>query len=152
MDSKRIRHQNIYSALDLIENFEQNLNYLSITDKFGHSSDNTELSSIVLLNLGQILPSKLEYLSLSLKINASDFEVFLKNSQNTFIKKLIIRNNLFGKCQNVLPYIKEYIMKEKRVKYWRQDSTTALSRQTVEGFSVNKTEEKRYKRLEIFYE
>ncbi|CAB4414694.1 unnamed protein product [Rhizophagus irregularis] len=44
----------------------------------------------------------------------SDFEVFLKNSQDTFIKKLLI-NNLKG--QDILSYIKEYIMKKKRVKY-----------------------------------
>jgi len=71
-------------------------------------------SSIILQNLGQILPSKLEYLRLFLYIKASDFEVFLKNSHNTFIKKLVINNR---SNEDILPYIKEYIMKEKRVKY-----------------------------------
>ena len=113
-------NQHINSVFDIIENIEQSLNYLTIdiaTTRY-LVQKHAEISSIVLLNLGQILPSKLEYLSLILsKISTCDLEVFLKNSQNTFIKKLIIRNNLFGKCQNVLPYIKEYIMKKKRVKY-----------------------------------
>ncbi|PKK69083.1 hypothetical protein RhiirC2_748999, partial [Rhizophagus irregularis] len=50
--------------------------------------------------------------------------MFLKNSQNTFIKKLLI-NNRGSKdkegCDDtndlILSYIKEYIMKKKRVKY-----------------------------------
>ncbi|CAB4427784.1 unnamed protein product [Rhizophagus irregularis] len=52
-----------------------------------------------------------------------DFEIFLKNSQNTFIKKLLITNRKMKdeKCQvihdSILFYIKEYIMKKKRVKY-----------------------------------
>ncbi|GBB88165.1 hypothetical protein RclHR1_01470013 [Rhizophagus clarus] len=76
--------------------------------------------SILLQNLGQILPPKLEYLDLTI-INISDFEIFLKNSQNTFIKKLLIKNiRNRGQQQEIekfLPYIKEYIMKKKRTKY-----------------------------------
>ncbi|PKK67466.1 hypothetical protein RhiirC2_751718, partial [Rhizophagus irregularis] len=91
---------------------KQSLNYLTI--KITGWENYIEYSSIVLQNLGQILPFKLEYLNLSLHIKMSDFEVFLKNSQDTFIKKLLI-NNLKG--QDILSYIKEYIMKKKRVKY-----------------------------------
>ena len=75
----------------------QQLNYLNI-----HEPD-AELSSILLRSLGQILPFKLEYLRLELMINTSDFELFLKNSQSTFIKKLIIRNKN-PSSQNILPY------------------------------------------------
>jgi hypothetical protein len=109
--------QNIYKTFHLIEKVEQSLNYLII------ESYDDKHSSIVLQNLGQVLPSILEYLSLILKINTSDFEIFLKNSQNTFIKKLLIKNVRYGKREelekkkNILPYIKEYIMKNKRVKY-----------------------------------
>ncbi|EXX74640.1 uncharacterized protein OCT59_006907 [Rhizophagus irregularis] len=103
-------NQIIYLALDLIENIRQNINYLSI-DIYG-SSDNCD--SFILRNLGQKLPLKLEYLCLNLNINTNDFEIFLKNSQNTFINKLLI-NNL--KAENILSCIKENIMKKKRVKY-----------------------------------
>jgi hypothetical protein len=56
---------------------------------------------------------------LTLNINTSDFEIFLRNSHNTFIKKLLIKNIRYEKQEklekmNILPYIKEYIMKEKR--------------------------------------
>jgi hypothetical protein len=114
--------QNIFPALDLIENIKQNLNYLIINfcqfDIYHSSlnSDNT-LSSIVLQNLGQILPNRLEYLSLALKININDLEVFFKNSQNIFIRKLLIRNKLYQKGDDILPCIKKYVMKEKRVTY-----------------------------------
>ncbi|CAB4435851.1 unnamed protein product [Rhizophagus irregularis] len=68
----------------LIENNQHSINYLNI--EVDLLIDHTDLSSSVLQTLGQILPSKLEYLRLRLCINTSDLEIFLKNSQNTFIK------------------------------------------------------------------
>ncbi|PKC64270.1 hypothetical protein RhiirA1_396213 [Rhizophagus irregularis] len=108
----KFKDQIVYLLFDLIENMKQSLNYLTIS--VAGCENCIESSSIVLQNLGQVLPFKLEYLNLNLHIKMSDFEVFLKNSQDTFIKKLLI-NNLEG--QDFLPYIKEYIMKKKRVKY-----------------------------------
>jgi hypothetical protein len=108
--------QNIYKTIHLVEKVKQSLNYLTI------QSYNDEHSSIILQNLGQILPSLLGYLNLALKINTSDFEIFLKNSHKTFIKKLLIKNIRYGKREelkkkNISPYIKEYIMKKKRARY-----------------------------------
>ncbi|PKY33613.1 hypothetical protein RhiirB3_452651 [Rhizophagus irregularis] len=72
--------------LNLIESFNQNLNHLSITiEDYQDRSNNIKCSSIILQNLGQILPSKLDYLNLVLYIRENDFEIFLKNSQNTHI-------------------------------------------------------------------
>jgi hypothetical protein len=102
--------QNYQAALSLI-GLVQNLNLLSIT------IDDIEFSSILLVNLGQILPIKLDYLKMDLKIKEDDFEIFLKNSQNIFIEKLLIRNRILNGCKDILPYIKEYIMKKKKVKY-----------------------------------
>ncbi|GET66589.1 hypothetical protein GLOIN_2v1762223 [Rhizophagus irregularis DAOM 181602=DAOM 197198] len=83
----------------IIKNNQHNINYLTIA----------------------ILPPKLEYLCLVLLFNTSDLEIFLKNSQNTFIKKLLIRNIvMYGDGDgdfNILFYIKKYIMKKERVKY-----------------------------------
>jgi hypothetical protein len=108
-------NKNIYLAFNLIENIGQNLNYLSID--YTYKSIGIETSSIVLQNLGQILPFKLDYLNLTLMIKyASDFEIFLKNSQNTFINRLCIKNELL-EGEDILPYIKEYIMKKRRVRY-----------------------------------
>ncbi|CAB4426527.1 unnamed protein product [Rhizophagus irregularis] len=102
-----------YQALNLIENIKQNLNYLTIHIWIDNTG--TDCCSIILQNLGQILPSKLEYLCLRLPhIKANDFEIFLKKSKDTFIKKLLICNN---EGQDILPSIKKYIMKKKRAKY-----------------------------------
>ncbi|CAB4426523.1 unnamed protein product [Rhizophagus irregularis] len=111
-------NQIIYLAFNLIENFK-NLNYLHIiSDENSQLINNIECSSIILQNLGQALPSKLDYLYLFLCIKASDLEVFLRNSQNTFIKKLMIYNDIeYSDDNNILPYIKKYIMNEKRVEY-----------------------------------
>jgi hypothetical protein len=105
----------IYKMFHLIEKVKLSLNYLSI------ESYDYEHGSIILKNLGQILPFKLEYLSLALIINTSDFEIFLRNSYNTFINKLLIKNIIYGEQKelenNVLPYIKKHIMKKKRIMY-----------------------------------
>ncbi|POG71891.1 hypothetical protein GLOIN_2v1875595 [Rhizophagus irregularis DAOM 181602=DAOM 197198] len=71
---------NIYP---FIENNRYNINYLTIEVDF--HDDYTGLSSTVLQNLGQVLPSKLKYLCLSLAFKTNDLEIFLKNSQNTYI-------------------------------------------------------------------
>ncbi|PKC64169.1 hypothetical protein RhiirA1_462767 [Rhizophagus irregularis] len=46
--------------------------------------------NIKFLDLGQALPSKLEYLSLTVSIINSDFRTFLENSQDILINKLLI--------------------------------------------------------------
>ncbi|GES72753.1 hypothetical protein GLOIN_2v1881853 [Rhizophagus clarus] len=118
-------NQIIYPIFKLIENIKQSLKYLTIY--LQNRNVEMESSSIVLQNLGQILPPKLEYLNLNLYIiKANDFEIFLKNSQDIFIKKLLIKN-ING--QNILPFIKEYSMKKKMIKY------LALSNIIYERFS-----------------
>ncbi|CAB5192193.1 unnamed protein product [Rhizophagus irregularis] len=101
-----------YQILNLVENIQQNLNYLTIDVWYDNTGSN---SSTILLHLGYYLPSKLEYLCFDLHyIKASWFEEFLRQSQHTFIKKLLINSS---EGQDILPFIKEYIMKKKRVKY-----------------------------------
>jgi hypothetical protein len=109
--------RSIVSAIDLIKNIQQNLSYINIYFIDYNSCHNEKLGSIILQNLGQILPYRLEYLCLVFKINANDLELFFKNSQNIFIKKLLIRNKFYKKGDNILPCIKKYVMKEKRVTY-----------------------------------
>ncbi|GBC02666.1 hypothetical protein RclHR1_04740009 [Rhizophagus clarus] len=120
IDLIRFDDQNVFSAFDLIKNFQQNLNYLNINFcQFGREqlSYDDKLSSIVLQNLGQILPYKLEYLGLALKINVNDLKTFFENSHCIFIRKLLIRNKVYQESDDILSCIKKYIMKEKRVTY-----------------------------------
>ncbi|RGB29616.1 hypothetical protein C1646_795111 [Rhizophagus diaphanus] len=104
-------YQNIDLVFNLLKNIRQNLNYLTI-----YIDGEIRFSSIELQNLGQILPFKLKYLSLIPAINGIDLGIFLKNSQSTYIEKLLIRNAK-SVNQKTLYYIREYIMKKKRVKY-----------------------------------
>ena len=110
---------------DLIKHFGKALNYINISN-IGHhashhiqsSSELIKLGSIILQGLGQILPSKLEGFKLQLSFTVSDFEVFLRNSKNTFIIRLLISNEMQVESEdNFLPYIEEYIVKKKKVKY-----------------------------------
>ncbi|RGB22297.1 hypothetical protein C1646_822608 [Rhizophagus diaphanus] len=115
LDLHKIETHTTSLIFGLIENIKQNLNYLSIS--IGNCQDSN--IKLILQNLGQTLPCELEYLSLFLYIEANDFEIFLKNSQDTFFKKLLINNMMreYNDGIEILPYIKEYIMKKKRVKY-----------------------------------
>ncbi|PKY31406.1 hypothetical protein RhiirB3_448998 [Rhizophagus irregularis] len=151
---KNIRFFNLYKIknqinsliFNLIENVKQNLNYLTMsTSSYG----NNECSSIILQNLGQILPSKLEYLNLILHIKENDFEIFLKNSQDTFFEKLLI-NNIEG--QNILPCIKEYIMKNERVKhlgYNGKNGDLSKLKDEVKEFKLHNIKVQRYNELFI---
>ncbi|CAB5206075.1 unnamed protein product [Rhizophagus irregularis] len=108
-----LKNLNFINNIRNLKYYGQNLSYLSINIvKDGY--DNIEGSSIILQNLGQALPSKLEYLSLVLTINRSEFRIFLQNSKDTFINKLLIMQ--IGR-DDILRYTKEFIMNEKRVKY-----------------------------------
>ncbi|PKC50662.1 hypothetical protein RhiirA1_485667, partial [Rhizophagus irregularis] len=118
-----------YQLLNLIENIKQSINYLSI-DIWYDYIETGGYSSIILQNLGQTLPSKLEYLSLNIyQIKTSDFELFLNNIQDTFIKKLVIKN--FQSQVDILPFIKEYIMKKKRVKYLAIKGSSLVNKELI---------------------
>ncbi|CAB5182236.1 unnamed protein product [Rhizophagus irregularis] len=110
--------QSIHLVFNLIELINQNLNYLFI-DPFviSYNDHYYDASSIILRNLGQILPVRLEYLDLILRINTNDLEIFLRNLQNNFIKKLLINGIKEKEGQDIFPYIKEFIVEKKRVKY-----------------------------------
>ncbi|PKK64513.1 hypothetical protein RhiirC2_787389 [Rhizophagus irregularis] len=116
-------NNNINPTFNLIKNNMQNLNYLFIEfdlefDDYNLSDDVIKISSIILQNLGQILPSRLEYLCLELSFNMNDLEIFLNNSQNTFIKKLLIKNIVQDENDNhILSFIKDFIKKKNMVKY-----------------------------------
>ncbi|PKC55271.1 hypothetical protein RhiirA1_475917 [Rhizophagus irregularis] len=143
---KFVWNENYFLVLNLIESFNQNLNHLSITiEDYQDRSNNIKCSSIILQNLGQILPSKLEYLVLYIREN--DFEIFLKNSQNTSIKKLLIMQK---DNDDIIYYIKNFIMKEKRVKY------LAIWNSKYEGLPYFENEVKKFElyniKLKYYYD
>ncbi|PKK64510.1 hypothetical protein RhiirC2_787384 [Rhizophagus irregularis] len=117
LETTWLDNESVYLLFSLIENITQNLSYLIINYIDFNYFDRHNISSIILQNLGQILPLKLEYLNLILSVNTSDLKIFLENFQNTFIKKFLIRNTKNDESQDIFPYIKEYIVKKKRVKY-----------------------------------
>ncbi|PKY16827.1 hypothetical protein RhiirB3_521490 [Rhizophagus irregularis] len=138
----------IYKVFNLIENIKQNLNYLSIDTSYYFS----DINNFVLRNLGQALPSKLEYLSLIHTVEKSYFKAFLENSQDIFINKLLI--NLQGDSDDILQYIKEYIMKEKRVKYLaikniKKDRELFDLKDEVKEFELHNIRVRRYSELFI---
>ncbi|PKY19796.1 hypothetical protein RhiirB3_523787 [Rhizophagus irregularis] len=111
---KSVDDRNIHSTFNLIKNIGYNLNYLDI-----NFPQNFNLCSIILQELGQILPKKLKYLNLNIIINLNDFKIFLNNSKNTFIEKLLILNNNSNdeNDERILIYLKEHNMKIKRLNY-----------------------------------
>ncbi|RGB29775.1 hypothetical protein C1646_818311 [Rhizophagus diaphanus] len=110
-----------YQIFNFIENIKQNLNYLSIMHDYNGKGDT---SSTILQNLGQILPSKLEYLLLGLN------------------------------RQDILPLIKKYIMKKKRVRYLAinndfYESTSDICSDNIKEFISLKDEVKEFRLYNI---
>ncbi|RGB41335.1 hypothetical protein C1646_795086 [Rhizophagus diaphanus] len=151
-------YQNINLLLDLIKKLRQNLNYLIINSSYLTTNKNIEISQIILQNLGQILPFKLEYLNLDLAFTkGSDLEIFLKNSQNTYTNKLLIKNTKNFESQDILPYIKEYIVKKKRVKYlcileslYRIDKDFYSFKDKAKEFQLHDIQVLNYKDFDIY--
>ncbi|RIA91678.1 hypothetical protein C1645_821687 [Glomus cerebriforme] len=159
------KSQNIFLLFDIIKNIGENLNYITI------SSSTSRHSSLILQGLGQIIPSKLEYLNLSITIVASDFELFLKNSHNTFIKTLLIRNShkteycydrlTFNQwipqpdvCeQDILLYLEKYIVEKKRVEYLAYNDSRDLiaSKDIVKKFESYNIKVRNYYDLIVYY-
>jgi hypothetical protein len=148
-ESYEVNHHHTFLSLNIIENIHQYLNYLSI------SSKTFKNSSIILKELGKLLPLKLEYLNLILTFNENDFEIFLKHIQNIniFIKKLLIHDNNYLAKQDILPFIEQYIMKERRVKYLAFKDTEDLFyiKDKVKEFKSFDIEVHDYDTLDIYY-
>ncbi|GBC38119.2 hypothetical protein GLOIN_2v1550780 [Rhizophagus irregularis DAOM 181602=DAOM 197198] len=108
--------QKAHIVLDSVKIFVQNLNYLSMYFYIPYGEKNESTIELV-LRLAHILPCKLEFLNLSFngEIKKNVWEVFLKNLRHIFVKKLLFEINIL--LADILPYIKEYIMKEKRAEY-----------------------------------
>ncbi|RIA91671.1 hypothetical protein C1645_875279 [Glomus cerebriforme] len=132
--------------------------YLENFGSFSRLNESELLESII--KYCQILPFKLEYLNLRLIIKPNDFEIFLKNSQNTFIKKLLIKNMNY-QTRDILPHIeviKKYIIKKKRVEYlaikrasWpsRVDKELFLLKDEVKEFKLHNIQVLRFDDLYI---
>ncbi|CAB4426550.1 unnamed protein product [Rhizophagus irregularis] len=101
-----IRYLNINKIVPSIEKWLEANNRTSKIRVGNYQDFGIEL---LLQNLVQALPSKLEYLSLDLCIRAIDFKVFLKNSQDTFFKKLVI-SNIRWEGGNYIDYIDILLM------------------------------------------
>jgi hypothetical protein len=155
LDLYRLESRIAYLLFNLIENINQNLNYLSINEEYLLLNDNIEFSSIILQNLGQTLPSKLEYLNLVLHIKVNDFKIFLENSQNTFINNFLIMQK---GSDDILHYIKEYIMKKKRinhlaikntfiVRYYEQNNDLFNLKEEVKEFKLHNIDVQSYSDL-----
>ncbi|CAB5192249.1 unnamed protein product [Rhizophagus irregularis] len=129
--------QKVHIVLDSVKIFGQNLNYFSI-GVFIHHEKNESIIEM-LLKLAQVLPCKLEYLELyftGTPIVKNVWEVFLKSLKHIFIKKLLFNiNNLLD---DILPYIKEYIMKEKKAEYLAIVGYTETQLSTYSNYSSHK--------------
>ncbi|RGB23446.1 hypothetical protein C1646_774487 [Rhizophagus diaphanus] len=131
--SNFIQHLNTYKTDNYLENIGFGLSrnneykiklfklvkikikFLEIFGIFGFNDQN--IYSV--LNLIKNVQQNLKYSNLlgKLILNINNLEIFLKNSQSIFIKKLLIGNLINRISEDILPCIKKYIMKEKRVTY-----------------------------------
>ncbi|CAG8625330.1 8349_t:CDS:1 [Funneliformis caledonium] len=78
--------------------------------------DDLKVSSMILRELGQLLPSNLKYLDLSFVFDPKDLKIFFDNCKHVNLRQLLIRNNSKNTLNSTLSVIKEFI-REKRLDY-----------------------------------
>ena len=113
----------------MITNFVNTLKYLTLEIKFHNSkhfaynvsfnvNDNElKTSSMILKELGNLLPFSLYYLDLNLVINPNDLQILFKNhNQFVELKRLLIRNRSSRNLDVTLNVIKEFV-KEKNLDF-----------------------------------
>jgi len=84
--------------------------------RFTDQIDDVKVSSIILRELGQLLPKDLKYLDMSLVYNPKDLKTFFNNCKHVNLKQLLIRNNSKNTLNSTLDVVKDFV-KEKRLEF-----------------------------------
>ncbi|RIA93829.1 hypothetical protein C1645_761603, partial [Glomus cerebriforme] len=94
-------------------------------------------------------------------IDTNDFEVFLKNSQNIFIKKLLICNEIKNfnfelfisryYDEGILPFIEKYVMEKKRIEYLAYKDDVNMLKDKVKRLESYNIKVRDYNVLNICY-
>ncbi len=115
-----IGYGNIPQLYNLIIHFNKHLKYLSLQNKYywwsnGSIENNLKISSMILKELGQILPDSLEYLDLCLIIDPNALKIFLNNYKPIKLNKLLVKNYNEKNIVITFNILKEFV-REKKVK------------------------------------
>ncbi|CAG8504491.1 3486_t:CDS:1 [Funneliformis mosseae] len=113
-----IDYVNIPQLYKLITQVRKNLKYLSLQNKNYHppyillsgNKDNLRVSSMILENLGQILPSSLNYLDLNLVIDPTNFKDFLDNCKHFVrLSRLLVKNKNIKEIDDTFNILKKFV-------------------------------------------
>ncbi|CAG8640575.1 9413_t:CDS:2, partial [Rhizophagus irregularis] len=128
----KLNHDNIPDLNDLILNFSNTLKYLTldidcirITTPYMEDDDSNVIqnmkktSTLLLQQLGQLLPPTLEYIDLFLIIDPINLEIFLNNIKHIKnLKKLLLRNSREFYLDENLKLLKDFIIEMFSIKYF----------------------------------
>ncbi|GBB85614.1 hypothetical protein RclHR1_01210022 [Rhizophagus clarus] len=127
-----IDYKNVPQICRLVTYFRNHLNYLTLEYKFKffnsnaldllptntNKYENQKGSSVLLKELGRILPTNLNYLNLYLSIDPSQLNDFLIFCKYSGLKKLLIRNNNGDNLQNNLNLLKDFAVGNNNLDYF----------------------------------
>ena len=89
----------------MIHKFNDSLKYLTIETK-----STTAISSIILSELGKILPHSLFYLDLRLFLDSKYLQIFFEDCSQIELKRLLFKVSCYNKCKDCnLKIIKDFV-------------------------------------------
>ncbi|CAI2163862.1 11055_t:CDS:1 [Funneliformis geosporum] len=113
-----IDYVNIPQLSKLITHVRKHLKYLSLQNKNYHppyilllgNKDNLRVSSMILENLGQILPSSLNYLDLNLVLDPINLKNFLDNCKHIVrLSRLLVKNKNIKEIDDTFYVLKKFV-------------------------------------------
>src|ERR1043165_4662090 len=103
-----INYNNIPKLYELITHLNEHLQYLSLQHYY-----NLNVGSMILTELGQILPDPLKYLELSFKIDPNDLKILLGHCKLIELKTLLVRNFNHKNVDVTFNILKEFVRERK---------------------------------------
>ncbi|CAG8579839.1 14438_t:CDS:2 [Funneliformis caledonium] len=115
-----IDHVDILPFFKLITHVRKNLKYLSLSNKTSDcmsisiNMDHLRVCSMILDNLGQILPDSLKYLELKLEIDPTNLKIFLDNCKHIDgLSRLLVINKYNKDIKITFELLKEFVSEKK---------------------------------------
>jgi len=127
----RIGYENVPQLYRLINN-NKHLKYLSL------EANKLKISSMILKDLGQVLPNSLKYLNLDLHIDPNDLKIFLENCKHVVgLNHLLVRNGNIENIDVTFNVLKEFV-REKRVKDFAYDVNRHFNPNDLDHLNLDK--------------
>ncbi len=123
------KDKDIYQLYKLITHIDNRLKYLSL--------EIYTFNSMILKELGQILPDSLEYFNLNLAIDPDELKNFLNECEHVGLNKLLVRNKNEKNVDVTFDILKEFV-KGKKIENFAYEVSSRFNPNNLEHHNLEK--------------